>query len=134
MSAAADFSNQRPVALRRISHAIPAPGVGRKDPEHRATGARASRAVKVGPKPRRLRIAFVTIGAHAKFAKHQRLADRKCGRGAILDEFAERWRRIDKAVQIFTRIVVHVTVIDLWQGVIGEPFATLRSRAIAPIT
>src|SRR5712691_6376308 len=113
MSAAADFSNQRPVAFGRISHAIPAPGVGRKDPEHRATRARASCAVKVSPKPRRLRIAFVTVGAHAKFAKHQRLADRKSGRGAILDEFTERMRRIDKTISVVAWIVVHVAVIDL---------------------
>src|SRR6266849_4062491 len=108
MRAAADFGNQRPVALRRISHAVTAPGIWRKDPEHRATRAGARGAVKVRTKPRGLRKAFVAIGAHAKFAKHQRLANRKSGRGAILDEFAERLRRADKTISVVAWIVVHV--------------------------
>src|SRR5712691_8973304 len=113
MSAAADFGNQRPVALCRISHAVTAAGIGRKDPKHRATRAGARRILKVKTKPRRLGKAFVAIGAHAKFAKHQRLADRKSGRGAILDEFTERMRRIDKTISVVAWIVVHVAVIDL---------------------
>src|SRR6266851_6299731 len=134
MRAAADFGDQRPVARCRISYAVTAPGIGREYPKDRAARAGASCAFKVRMKPRRLRKAFVTIWTHAEFAKHQRLVDRKGSRGAILDELAQRLRRVDKAVQIVARIVVHVAVIDLRQRVIGKPFTALGRRAIAPVT